>query len=110
MKKKEVRKMAMVRVWQSTIRVCRRRSRPMLSGAQWMLPIRQFGRRETLVGLFSPSSGPVVDMVGLGGAIGHSRPALGLRVPVHPVLWEVVDETEGRRNDSTTARADDVGS
>jgi hypothetical protein len=36
-KKKAVRKMAIVNVWQRTRKVCRRRFRLMLSGAQWML-------------------------------------------------------------------------
>jgi hypothetical protein len=36
-KKKLQRKRTIVRVWQRTIRVWRRRSRPMFSGAQWML-------------------------------------------------------------------------
>lgn len=36
-KKKLVRKIAIVKVWHSTTNVCRRLSRPIFKGAQWML-------------------------------------------------------------------------
>lgn len=51
MKKNTVKKMGMVNVWQRTTKVCRRRSTPIFSGAQWMLEelsILNLGTRCTL--------------------------------------------------------------